>query len=216
MSNFMTGLLNKLLIYSSVKQAAAVITALFMSLSLSGCATALYMKGKPTDWKMETWVETVPLKSGTPYLKVSRVTTRTDRYIYAANDIAFIGALLMEFTPLGFAAPLFGYPDIIEQDIVGEIAVKLSRPVENVEVEGGTKKRDSITFEFPTNGIASGVHRVRLRLRQGVSTKVIPPQVDYNVYYNKTSCHSETVPDVISDDGLIPIQIDVISDELLR
>lgn len=190
---------------------AGIVAVSLTIFSLSGCATALYMKGKPTDWKLETWVETAPLKSDTPYLHVDRVTTRTDRYVYAANDIAFIGAILMEFTPLGFAAPLFGYPDIIDQEIVGDIAFKLSRPVESVEVDGGTKKRDSITFDFPTNGIPSGVHRVRLRLKQGVSTVVIPSQVDFNVYYDKKSCSCDTNPPIVSDDGSIPVKIEVMT-----
>ena len=190
-----------------------MVTAVCVSLSLSGCATALYMKGKPTDWKLETWVETVPLKSSTPYLKANLITTRSDRYIYAANDVAFIGALLMEFTPLGFAAPLFGYPDIVDQDIVGELAVKISRPINRVEVSGGTKKNDSISFDFPTNGISNGVHRVRLSLAQGKSTVVIPPQVDFNIFYDKRSCYSETNPPVVSDDGLIPVKVELLNSQ---
>ncbi len=191
----------------------AVITALCMSLSFSGCATMLYMKGKPTDWKLETWVETVPLKSGTQYLKANLITTRSDRYVYAANDIAFIGALFMEFTPLGFAAPLFGYPDIIDQDIVGELAVKISRPINRVEVSGGTQRSDSISFDFPTNGISSGVHRVRMSLAQGKSTVVVPAQVDFNVFYDKKNCSCEANPPVVSDDGMIPVKVEVLNSQ---
>ena len=195
-----------------MNKALAVIALLFLTFSLSGCATALFMKGKPTDYQLITWEETVPLKSATPYLNARRFTTLHDRYIDAPNDIAFIGTLLMEFTPLGLSAPLFGYPDITDQDILGAIAVKLSQPVENVRVEGGKKSGDWITFDFATNGAVSGTHNIRLYLSNG-DREVIPSHVDFNITYDKKTCSCEADPDIVSDNGLIRIKTEDISQQ---
>jgi hypothetical protein len=188
-----------------MNKAAPLALLLFLAFSLSGCATALYMKGKPTDWKLQTWVQAAPLKSSAPYLSATLITTRVDRYMDAPNDVAYIGSLLMEFTPFGLAAPLFGYPDIIDQELIGSIALKLSQTVEDVTVEGGVKRRDSITFDIPTNGTGFGTHTIRLHLSGSSSVKVTPSLIEFNISYNNKTCSCEASPSIVSDDGTIQI-----------
>jgi hypothetical protein len=168
------------------------------------------MKGKPTDYTLVTWEKTTPLKSSTPYLLARIFTTRIDRYMDAPNDIAYIGSLLMEFTPLGISAPLFGYPDVVDQEVIGSIAIKLSQPVENITVDGGKKDHDSIAFDFPTNGRPAGTHTIHMYLSNG-DREVTPSQIDFNINYNKKNCSCEADPSVVSDDGLIQVKTELIS-----
>lgn len=226
------------------KKITATIMIFLVVISLTGCATTLYVKGRPVDDdgrpvdkilamgdKRVLYEETIPIKSNTPYLSAEIVKTRLAFPIHSSTGIgAQIEASFMELTPLGILAPLIGYPHIHEQRIVGNIAIKLS-PDENlrVEVEGGTIKGDSIYFDLITNEnininakninakhtikiIFNNDNVLKMKLQQdGKAIKIIPDQIDFNINLKNGICSSEAEPAIVSQDGLIQIKTEEVT-----
>lgn len=167
---------------------------------LGGCASVLYSKGEPdrtADCSARVnvngacrFIYTRQLTSEQAFVTASLRETRTLGGTF--------GGLFFEMTPLGFLAPIFGYPRKTSEYVVNVNLILQPwgiRHSERISIESGSRGQAVVDFRDILKSALGGTAIGNLDVR----TLVLSARC------NGSSCSVKASPDILAKDGSVPV-----------
>lgn len=177
--------------------------------ALSGCSTYLYMQGDPTPACNE------PPRDGTAdtcrYTRTSNVHANPN-YLTATEKHALIpygvgSGMLFDLTPLGFIAPVFGYPhkEVTYDGFVHLRSVATDFKSKDYPFEAKPRTPTHLRIDF-NEKFQENLHRM------GKAAKYSPGSVVITINCKSDACSATADPAIVDPSGIVSLKAEHVKD----